>query len=114
MGRLGPKYVVSIGMAILGIGCLLYMAPQEGAGYLGRLLQGAGSAFAFTGAVYLASHGLPAPRLATAIGVTQGVGMLGGTAGQLVAGRWIAEGRSVPQYCAPAGVVELLVPACLR
>src|SRR5258708_19171453 len=49
LDRLGAKYVVSIGMAILGIGCLLFMAPQEEAGYLGRLLPGAGSAFAFTG-----------------------------------------------------------------
>src|SRR5882757_10298475 len=59
LDRLGAKYVVSTGMAILGVGCLFFMAPQEGAGYLGRLLQGGGSAFAFTGAVYLASHGLP-------------------------------------------------------
>ena len=46
LDRLGAKYVVSIGMAILGVGCLLFMIPQEGIGYLGRLLQGAGSAFA--------------------------------------------------------------------
>src|SRR6202453_4786366 len=99
LDRLGAKYVVSTGMTILGIGCLSFMAPQEGAGYLGRLLQGAGSAFAFTGAVYLASHGLSAQRLATAIGVTQCVGMLGGTAGQIVVGRWIGDGLlSVPQF----------------
>src|SRR6202142_413096 len=69
LDRLGAKYVVSTGMAILGNGCLLFMIPQEGIGYLGRLLQGAGSAFAFTGAVYLASHGFPARRLANAFGV---------------------------------------------
>jgi MFS family permease len=109
LDRLGAKYVVSAGMAILGIGTLLFMAPQEGAGYLGRLLQGAGSAFAFTGAVYLASHGLPARRLATAIGVTQCVGMLGGTAGQIVVGRWVADGLSVPQYWGRTGIVVLLV-----
>ena len=113
LDRLGAKYVVSVGMSILGIGCLLFIAPQEGAGYLGRLLQGAGSAFAFTGAVYLASHGLPARRLATAIGVTQCVGMLGGTAGQLVVGRWIADGMSVPQYWSRAGIAVLLVAAGL-
>ena len=113
LDRLGAKYVVSIGMAILGVGCLVFMAPQEGAGYLGRLLQGAGSAFAFTGAVYLASHGLPARRLATAIGVTQCVGMLGGTAGQLVVGRWIADGLSLPQYWGRTGVGVLLVAAGL-
>ena len=109
LDRLGAKYVVSAGMAILGAGCLLFMVPQEGTGYLGRLLQGAGSAFAFTGAVYLASHGLPARRLATAIGITQCVGMLGGTAGQLVVGRWIAGGLSIPEYWGRAGVVVLLV-----
>ena len=109
LDRLGAKYVISSGMAILGVGCVLFMAPQEGAGYLGRLLQGGGSAFAFTGAVYLASHGLPARRLATAIGVTQCVGMLGGTAGQLVVGRWIADGLSAPQFWGRIGVVVLVV-----
>ncbi len=109
LDRLGAKYVVSTGMAILGIGCLLFVFPQEGAGYLGRLLQGAGSAFAFTGAVYLASHGLPAQRLATAIGVTQCLGMLGGTAGQIVVGPWIADGLSVAQFWGRTGAVVLLV-----
>jgi MFS family permease len=64
--------------------------------------------------VYLASHGLPARRLATAIGITQCLGMLGGTAGQLVVGRWIADGLSVPQYWGRAGVVVLLVAVGLR
>jgi MFS family permease len=113
LDRLGAKYVVSTGMVILAIGCLLFMVPQEGAGYLGRLLQGAGSAFAFTGAVYLASHGLPARRLATAIGVTQCVGMLGGTAGQLVVGGWIANGLSIPEFWGRTGVVVLVVAAFL-
>jgi MFS family permease len=109
LDRLGAKYVVSTGMAILGVGTLLFTVPQEGTGYLGRLLQGAGSAFAFTGAVYLASHGLPARRLATAIGITQCVGMLGGTAGQIVVGRWIAGGLTVPQFWGRMGIVVLLV-----
>jgi MFS family permease len=113
LDRLGAKYVVSAGMVVLGIGCLLFSVPQEGAAYLGRLLQGAGSAFAFTGAVYLASHGLPARRLATAIGVTQCVGMLGGTAGQLVVGSWIADGLSIPQFWGRAGIVVIVVAAAL-
>jgi MFS family permease len=113
LDRMGAKYVVSAGMVVLGIGCLLFSVPQEGAAYLGRLLQGAGSAFAFTGAVYLASHGLPARRLATAIGVTQCVGMLGGTAGQLVVGSWIADGLSIPQFWGRAGIVVIVVAAGL-
>jgi MFS family permease len=113
LDRLGAKYVVSAGMVVLGIGCLLFMVPQVGTGYLGRLLQGAGSAFAFTGSVYLASHGLPARRLATAIGVTQCVGMLGGTAGQLVVGGWIADGLSIPQFWGRMGTAVLVVAVVL-
>jgi sugar phosphate permease len=52
---------------------------------------------------------LPARRLATAIGVTQCVGMLGGTAGQLLVGRWIADGLSLPQYWGRAGIAVLVV-----
>jgi MFS family permease len=113
LDRLGAKYVVPAGMVILGVGCLLFGLPQEGMGYLGRLLQGAGSAFAFTGAVYLASHGLPAQRLATAIGITQCLGMLGGTAGQIVVGRLIALGLSVPEFWVAIGVAVLFVAAGL-
>jgi MFS family permease len=113
LDRFGAKYVVSAGMMILGVGCLLFVVPQEGAGYMGRLLQGAGSAFAFTGAVYLASHGLPARRLATAIGITQCVGMLGGTAGQLVVGDWIIHGLSIPEFWGRIGVVVLVVSTIL-
>jgi len=51
---------------------------------IGRLLQGAAGAFAFTGAVYLAASGLPPSRLALAIGIAQGVGMFGAWAGQVI------------------------------
>ena len=113
LDRLGAKYIVPAGMAILGVGCLLFTLPSEGMGYLGRLLQGFGSAFAFTGAVYLASHGLSAQRLATAIGVTQCLGMLGGTAGQLVVGPFIAKGVTMPQFWGVIGIAVLIVALAL-
>jgi hypothetical protein len=89
LDRVGAKKAVPVGIFILAIGCLLFSVPTAAAGYAGRLLQGAGSAFAFTGAVYLAAHGFSARWLATAIGVTQCLGMLGGSAGQFVVGPWI-------------------------
>src|SRR6202030_504935 len=95
LDHLGAKRTIPIGVLVLGIGCLLFSAPTVLAGNLGRLLQGAGSAFAFTGAVYLAAHGFPARYLATAIGVTQCVGMLGGSAGQFVVGAMMERGLSV-------------------
>jgi MFS family permease len=92
LDRVGAKKAVPVGVFILAVGCLLFSVPIVSAGYGGRLLQGAGSAFAFTGAVYLASHGFSARWLATAIGVTQCLGMLGGSAGQFVVGPWLEHG----------------------
>src|SRR3984885_3348574 len=86
LDRYGAKYVVPTGACILGLGCLLFIVGNPETAYLARLLQGVGSAFAFTGAVYLATHGLSSNWLATAIGITQSLGMLGGSAGQFVVG----------------------------
>src|SRR5580693_10458107 len=55
LDRLGAKRTVPIGITILGLGCLLFSVTTILTGDVGRLLQGAGSAFAFTGAVYLAA-----------------------------------------------------------
>src|ERR1700733_3080228 len=92
LDHLGAKHTVPVGFAVLGVGCLLFSASTALAGDIGRLLQGAGSAFAFTGAVYLAARGFPARYLATAIGATQCVGMLGGSAGQSLVGPLIEHG----------------------
>src|SRR6266481_3794741 len=73
LDRTGGKWVIAIGAFVLAAGCF---------------------GFAFTGAVYLATHGFSARRLATAIGVTQCLGMLGGWAGQSVVGPMIH--REVP------------------
>src|SRR5258708_2153569 len=95
LAHVGVKRTIPVGVAVLGIGCLLFSVSAALAGDIGRLLQGAGSAFAFTGAVYLAARGFPARYLATAIGATQCVGMLGGSAGQFVVGPMIEPGVSV-------------------
>ena len=47
-------------LVILAIGCFAFTVSDANVAYGGRLLQGVGSAFAFTGAVYLASHGFSA------------------------------------------------------
>lgn len=109
LDRFGAKHVVPAGMVILGAGCLLFGVPNKHLGEFGRLLQGAGSAFAFTGAVYLASHGFSARRLATAIGVTQCLGMLGGTVGQLAVGPMIHSIMSVGGFWVMLGVLVLAI-----
>ena len=107
LDHLGAKRTIPIGVLVLGIGCLLFSAPTVLAGNLGRLLQGAGSAFAFTGAVYLAAHGFPARYLATAIGATQCVGMLGGSAGQFIVGPMMEHGVRVHVFWVGMGVLIL-------
>ncbi len=113
LDHLGAKRSVPVGIAILGIGCLLFSVPAVLAGDVGRLLQGAGSAFAFTGAVYLAAHGFPARYLATAIGATQCVGMLGGAAGQNVVGPLIERGLAVHVFWVGMGAIILVNAAIL-
>lgn len=113
LDRFGARYVVPAGMALLALGCLLFAIPQSSVGSIGRLLQGAGSAFAFTGAVYLASHGFSAKSLATAIGFTQCFGMLGGSMGQIAVGPLIHGFMSTRQFWMGMGVVVLLVAVAL-
>src|ERR1700689_3697287 len=113
LDHLGAKRSVPVGMAILGLGCLLFSVPAVLAGDIGRLCQGAGSAFAFTGAVYLAARGFPARYLATAIGATQCVGMLGGSAGQNVVGPMIEGGLGVHVFWIGIGIIILVVAVLL-
>lgn len=86
LDRFGARVPIATGLSLLGLGCVLFVVPSTAVGDAGRLLQGAGSAFAFTGAVFLATRGFAGGALATAIGVTQSFGMLGGSVGQLGVG----------------------------
>ncbi len=108
LDHLGAKRSVPVGITILGLGCLLFSVPAVLAGDIGRLLQGAGSAFAFTGAVYLAARGFPPRYLATAIGATQCVGMLGGSAGQNVVGPMVERGLGVHVFWVGMGIIILV------
>ncbi len=84
LDRYGPKYTIPVGVVTLAAGCALFVVGSIVPATTGRLLQGAGSAVAFPGAVYLAVQGFPARYLATAIGFTQMAGMFGGSAGQFL------------------------------
>jgi MFS family permease len=109
LDRLGAKYVIPAGIVVTAIGSILFGLGAYQTAELGRLLQGAGAAFAFTGAVYLASHGFRAAYLATAIGFTQMFGMLGGSAGQFAVGPLIHGVIPWQQFWLIAGGVLLVV-----
>src|SRR5262247_3616955 len=92
MDRLGPRKVVPIGAAAVGIGALMFASGNSQAASAGRLLQGAGGVFALVGAAYIATTNFPASRAATLIGATQMFGMAGGSAGQFLVGPLIGAG----------------------
>lgn len=113
LDKFGSKKSLFIGTLILGVGCLLFLASSQVAGITGRLLQGAGCAFAFPGCVYLASKGFSSKSLATAIGATQCIGMLGGTAGQFVVGPWVEEGVNINTFWLWSGIATVITAFCL-
>lgn len=111
--RLGPRRVVPIGAAIVGVGALLFASGIKEAASIGRLLQGAGGVFALVGAAYIATTNFPASRAATLIGATQMFGMAGGSAGQFVVGPLIAAGVSWTAFWAGMGILGLAISGVL-
>ena len=111
MDRLGPRRIVPIGAAAVGVGALLFSTGNGQLASVGRLMQGAGGVFALIGAVYIASTNFPASRAATLIGATQMFGMAGGSAGQFVVGPLIGAGVVWSTFWAGMGIAGLVISA---
>jgi MFS family permease len=109
LDRWGAKYTIPIGIFFLAAGIVMFGLGISWVASAGRLLQGAGAAFAFVGAVYLATHGFPARYLATAIGFTQCIGMLGGSAGQFVVAPLVHGPMTWQQFWLYAGAITLVI-----
>src|SRR5262245_51234641 len=60
MDRIGPRVVVPIGAAAVGVGALLFATGDPTLAAVGRFLQGAGGVFALVGAVFIATTNFPA------------------------------------------------------
>ena len=113
MDRLGPRKVVPLGAAAVGIGALLFATATRRLASVGRFLQGAGGVFALVGAVYIATTNFPASRAATLIGATQMFGMAGGSAGQFVVGPMIGAGVAWSTFWVGMGIAGLAISALL-
>src|SRR6266403_1712073 len=109
MDRVGPKRLIPIGAAVLGVGALMFATSNQAAASVGRLLQGVGGAFAAVGAMYIASNYFQPSRAASLIGATQMFGMAGGSAGQFVAGPAIAGGLTWKSFWSAMGVAGLVM-----
>ena len=113
MDRIGPRRVVPIGAAAVGLGALMFASGHTGLANAGRLLQGAGGVFALVGAAYIATTSFPASRAATLIGATQMFGMAGGSAGQFLVGPLIASGVAWSTFWFWMGLAGLVISVLL-
>ena len=113
MDRLGPRSVLPIAAAVVGVGALLFATGRSDLASVGRVLQGAGGVFALVGAIYIATKNFPASRAATLIGATQMFGMAGGSAGQFAVGPMIGAGIAWDRFWISMGVIGLAMGALL-
>jgi MFS family permease len=113
MDRIGPRRVVPIGAAAVGLGALMFATGNTALANTGRLLQGAGGVFALVGAAYIATTSFPASRAATLIGATQMFGMAGGSAGQFLVGPLIAAGVPWALFWSGMGIIGLVLSVLL-
>jgi len=78
MDRYGARKLLTIASLVCGIGSVLFgMTHHFAIAAIGRLLIGAGSAFAFVGMVFICSHWFPKKKRALVIGLANSIGMLG-------------------------------------
>src|SRR6185369_6132477 len=113
MDSLGPRKVVPIGAAVVGVGALLFATGGTETASIGRFIQGAGGVFALIGAAYIATQNFPASRAATLIGATQMFGMAGGSAGQFVVGPLMGRGTPWQSFWIGMGVIGLVISVLL-
>ncbi len=111
--RFGPRKVIPIGAALVGLGALLFGTGNVAAANIGRFLQGAGGVFALVGAVYIATKNFPAAYVASLIGATQMFGMAGGSSGQFFVGPMIKGGLAWSKFWIYAGLLGLVISVSL-
>lgn len=113
LDRWGPRKVVPIGAAAVGVGALMFATGNNEVASAGRLLQGAGGVFALVGAAYIAMKNFPASKAATLIGATQMFGMAGGSAGQFMVGPAISSGMPWSRFWMVMGCIGIGISVVL-
>ena len=83
MDRFGPRRLLTIMAALCGVSCLVFAHTHSiSAAAGGRFFMGFSAAFAFVGALKLASIWFPPERFGFMAGFTQALGMLGAAMGE--------------------------------
>jgi MFS family permease len=107
MDQLGPRRVVPIAAATVGVGAFLFASGVPFLAALGCFMEGAGGVFAIVSAAYIATTSFPPSNTATLIGATQMIGMAGGAAGQFVVGPAVAGGFGWDEFWGVMGFFGL-------
>ncbi len=110
--RFGTKFLIMGASLIVGGGCLIFAASNSLVPIgLSRGMAGFGSAFAFVGAVYVATVWFPSSRLALIAGITAAVGILGEIISQtpMVEAVQAFGWRSVMQVAGFAGIAVAIL-----
>ncbi|MCI5051919.1 MAG: MFS transporter [Simkaniaceae bacterium] len=82
MDRFGVRRLLSFASLICGVGTIFFgLTGEIWVACFGRMLIGAGSAFAFVGMIYVCSHWFPKGKQALVIGLANSIGMLGAVFG---------------------------------
>ena len=90
LDRFGCKWTLSLSCLVMSLGILVFIWDQSLAMmWVGRVLIAIGSAFAFLGALKVASDVLPSNLFPIAVGLTNTIGVLGGIFGQVLLTYWI-------------------------
>jgi MFS family permease len=113
MDQFGPRRIVPVAAAVVGVGALLFASGDPALARIGRFVQGAGGVFSLISAVYIATNHFPANRGATLVGATQMFGMAGGSAGQFLVGAAITGGLVWSHFWIHAGVAGLVIAGLL-
>ena len=90
LDRYSIKIVLSLACFIVSIGLVCMMNASISALIIGRLLIALGSAFAFLGALKVASVWLPEHLFPIAVGLTNTIGVFGGIFGQIFLNPYLA------------------------
>jgi sugar phosphate permease len=110
---IGPRRLFTAGSVVAGIGSLVFaFAPDVAWLLAGRALIGLGVAVAFVSVLKLIASWFHEHEFGTWVGVLQLLGNLGGTLGAYPLA-WIALHASWRDVFAGAGVVSLLLAACI-
>lgn len=85
LDRYGPRRLLCAGALFAGIGCFLFgISPWVWLNFAGRILSGAGCAFAFVGSLTLVSRWFPVNKFALMVGIVEMVGMFGSLAASML------------------------------